>query len=197
MLLLTGHDYVAKFFAQRINFDITDLIDLSQNNPNDYQRSNYSFGHPRAIDNFKLKEEFKLISLETEIFLNSFYMMDQAPRGYCLLINNYFTVGTYKEMEHFRYIFFQFHFDVIMKKNMNCKEIILLLAEIAKRTELNYHNAFALMIITHGNENNEIYGFDGAALKIRYLMDIMNNENCSTLKNKPKLYFINSCRGRA
>jgi hypothetical protein len=185
---LTGHDYVAKLLAQSLlQTDITDLIDLSRCDPRNDQKGRFNFCHDRKID--------KLIERGRETSGNSVYLMFNSPRGYCLLINNHFTLGTYKEMQRFRNIFFQLHFDVIMMKNTNKIDIINILTEISNRNELNDHNAFVFMIIAHGNEKNEIYGFDSETIKIRDLMDLMNTENCPKLRSKPKLFFFNCCRG--
>jgi caspase 2 len=51
------------------------------------------------------------------------------------------------------------------------------------------------MMIAHGNDKNEIYGFDGEPMKIRDLMDMMNAENCPKLRSKPRVFFFNCCRG--
>ncbi len=188
ILLLTGHDDVAKSLAYNLlQTDITDLIDLTRCDPQKGKEGRFNFCHDRQND--------KLIASGSINSINSVYTMINSPRGYCLLINNHFTLGTYKEMQRFRNIFYQLHFDVIMKKNMNKIDIINLLTEISIRPELNDHNAFVLMIIAHGNEKNEIYGFDSETIKIRDLMDLMNTENCPRLRSKPRLFFFNCCRG--
>jgi hypothetical protein len=185
---LTGHDEVAKSLAQNLlRTDITDLIDLSRCDPRNGIEGRFTFGHDRQSD--------KLIASGSINSINSVYTMISSPRGYCLLINNHFTIGTYKEMQRFRNIFYQLHFNVIMKKNMNKIDIINILTEISNKSELSEHNAFVFMIIAHGNDKNEIYGFDSEPIKIRDLMDLMNTENCPRLRSKPRLFFFNCCRG--
>ncbi len=61
--------------------------------------------------------------------------------------------------------------------------------------ELEKQNAFVFMIITHGNDNKEILGFDDVSIKIEFLTQIFNNKNCPSLQNKPRLFFFNCCRG--
>ncbi len=190
ILLLTGHDDVAKLLAHDLlHIDITDLVDLTRCDPLNVTDGRFTFGDERQLSIDKLIRSGSINSI------NSVYTMNSSPRGYCLLINNHFTLGTYKEMQRFRNIFYQLHFDVIMKKNMNKIDIINILTEISNRPELNDHNAFVFMIIAHGNEKNEIYGFDWEEIKIRDLMDIMNTENCPKLRSKPRMFFFNCCRG--
>ncbi len=185
---MTGHDDGAKSLAHNLlQADITDLIDLTRCDPQNGQEGRFNFCHNREID--------KLIESRTMNSMTLVYPMTNSPRGYCLLINNHFTVGTYKEMQRFRNIFYQLHFEVILKKNMNKIDIVNILKEISNRNELYNYDAFVLMIIAHGNEKNEIYGFDSEAIKIRDLMDLMNTKNCPRLISKPKLFFFNCCRG--
>jgi hypothetical protein len=120
--------------------------------------------------------------------------MLKQPRGYCLLINNYYTIGSFKEMHRFRKIFFQFHFEVIMKTNLMSQQIIDLLSEVSITRELEDQDAFILMIITHENGRGEIYGFDGQPIPIQLLISLFDNNRCEGLKEKPKMFFFNSCR---
>jgi len=121
------------------------------------------------------------------------YFMDRNAEsfGFCLLINNYFTKGTYKEMQKFRNIFYQLNYDVIMEKNLTAEEIKNKLIEISQNERLKDHSAFVFMIITHGSADRLIYGFDGKPLQIDSLISIIN---CKNLTGKPKIFFFNSCR---
>ncbi len=116
------------------------------------------------------------------------------PRGYCILINNYYTIGTFKEMHRFRQIFYQFHFEVIMETNLTSQQIIDLLSDVSIKGELEDQDAFILMIITHGNGRGEIYGFDGQPIPIQSLISLFYNNRCKGLKEKPKMFFFNCCR---
>jgi hypothetical protein len=123
------------------------------------------------------------------------YSMTKQIRGYCVLINNYFTVGTYKEMQRFRNIFYQMHFEVIMKKNLDKQDLLRTLRIISQDPKLETHDAFMFMIIAHGNNNKEVYGFDRQSVRINTIMEMFNNEECRFLRNKPKCFFFNCCRG--
>jgi hypothetical protein len=188
ILLHIGDDAAASFLASPIALD--DMIDLSLNDPKDGHKPKFSFGDDNyfdIIDRSSRKEEKK----KNE---SAPYPMARSPRGYCLLINNFFTVGTFKEMQRFRNIFYQLHFDVIMKKNLGAIEIRDLLIEISRNEELDKHDAFIFMIITHGNEKKEIAGFDGYPLNVHYLMNLMDEINCPYLKGRPKVFIFNCCQ---
>jgi hypothetical protein len=102
--------------------------------------------------------------------------MDSNIRGYCLLVSNYFTYGTHKEMVRFRNIFSQLGFNVKMKKNLSAENIRVNVLSISKDPELRKHNAFIFMVISHGYENGEIFGFNGKPLKIESLIDLFNEK---------------------
>jgi hypothetical protein len=53
------------------------------------------------------------------------------PRGYCVLINNFVSYGTFKEFHRLRKIFYQMHFEVIMRQNLKAEEITGLLKKLS------------------------------------------------------------------
>jgi len=149
----------------------------------------FSFGGDNTKDLLKQKGSNSMAKA------GHFYRMASKPRGICLLINNYFTTGTYKEMSRFRNIFYQLHFDVIMKKNQTAQQIEDLLKTISKKKELKDHDSFLFMIICHGTPNQQIKGFDGIPLQIKSLVSLLDHNNCEGLREKPKIFFFNCCRG--
>jgi hypothetical protein len=176
--------------AKKINADyVKDLIDLDRCHPKDGFIEVFSFGDYNTKDLLK-REGSKPTGTRSD-----FYEMASKPRGICLLINNYFTIGTYKEMSRFRNIFYQLHFDVIMKKNQTAQQIKDLLESISQKVELVDHDSFVFMIITHGTPNEEVLGFDRIPLKIKSLVSLFDNKSCEGLQNKPKMFFFNCCRG--
>ena len=48
--------------------------------------------------------------------------------------------------------------------------------------------------MTHGNMG-EIYGSDGKALDIKSVTNLFKEDKCPGLAGKPKLFFIQACRG--
>lgn len=84
------------------------------------------------------------------------------------------------------------------------------------------YNAFVVCILSHGGENftyrqdgqntrgrnvkdhdggseaqgNFVYGIDGASVPVRYLTMYFRSSSCTSLANKPKLFFIQACQGK-
>lgn len=57
-------------------------------------------------------------------------------------------------------------------------------------------DAFVFYILSHRNENDVIYGIDERAISVWDFMLLFNVDGCLTLKEKPKLFFVEACRGR-
>ncbi len=182
ILLHTNQDVAANILASQISLDLTPLIDLSK----------YDSLIDYPIDE---KDKIKEGPYRTTDSMSNAYSMDSDIRGYCLLINNYFTEGTHNEMRRFRNIFIQLGFKVIMKKNLIARDIHSILLSISKNPELQKHNAFIFMSISHGTANGEIIGFDGKPLRIDLLTELFNNKECKYLQHKPRMFFFNCCRG--
>ena len=51
-----------------------------------------------------------------------------------------------------------------------------------------------LCVLSHG-ENGAIYGTDGKLLPVAELKYHLDARRCPTLKDKPKLIFLEACRG--
>ncbi|XP_062337813.1 caspase-8-like [Osmerus eperlanus] len=67
--------------------------------------------------------------------------------------------------------------------------------EYALLREVPQHgDAFICSILTHGNESG-VAGVDDKVLPINNLLSPFNGENCPALIGKPKVFFIQACRG--
>ena len=51
-----------------------------------------------------------------------------------------------------------------------------------------------LILMSHG-QGDCILGDDGKAVKVKDLTDIFSTENCPDLDGKPRLVFVQACRG--
>jgi caspase 7 len=60
--------------------------------------------------------------------------------------------------------------------------------------ELEYHDALAVIILSHG-EAEKIYGSDGGLIAVKDILSLFNNINCRLMIGKPKMFFLSACRG--
>ena len=64
-----------------------------------------------------------------------------------------------------------------------------------KQVDFKNHSCFMAFIMSHGNEEG-ITGKDGNQVEIETLSSYFTPDQCEGLKDKPKIFFIQACRGR-
>ncbi|OWF51510.1 caspase-2-like [Mizuhopecten yessoensis] len=140
------------------------------------------------------------------------YKMMGKPRGRVLLFNNFVIVdykekidgewktklqkreGTIKDEESLRRLFEQLHFDVEVKKDRKLNQMREDIKEEKDRPFHKTADCFILVFLSHGSSDG-IYGIDGKVLPTAEVKSSFNNRNFSSMTNKPKLIFIQACRG--
>lgn len=130
------------------------------------------------------------------------YKISSNPRGICLIINNVnFETESLPERKgsdvdaiRFKKIFSQLGFNVIAKRNMPAMEMkteFTLTSAACRRG----HDALVVILMSHGNES-AVYGSDGCEINIYDMLTHFDNVNCRQLMGKPKMFFVQACRGR-
>ncbi|PAA83838.1 hypothetical protein BOX15_Mlig030679g1 [Macrostomum lignano] len=77
-------------------------------------------------------------------------------------------------------------------RDLSCEKIVSVIKETARKDHSNY-DCVAVVLLSHG-ENGAIYGSDGK-IKMEKLFRLLRPDYCPTLAGKPKLFFIQACRG--
>ena len=57
------------------------------------------------------------------------------------------------------------------------------------------HSSVVVVLMSHG-DNNGIYGTDEQIVRLNEIQDKFTGRNCPALVDKPKIIFIQACRGR-
>ncbi|KAK3585454.1 hypothetical protein CHS0354_003301 [Potamilus streckersoni] len=136
--------------------------------------------------------------------LADIYKMDYPKRGKAIIINNknfsfameakgYKTrQGTDEDacsmMDRLQYL----GFNVEMHKNQTCAQMMDILVQAAQFDHSDA-DCFVCVLLSHGEEGI-IFGVDGP-LEIKNIFNLFKGQNCRTLAGKPKLFFIQACRG--
>ncbi|CAB1326556.1 unnamed protein product [Coregonus sp. 'balchen'] len=153
----------------------------------------------------------------------SLYEMTSVPRGLCLIINNEIfdklreRTGTNKDAVDLANIFSRLKFRVVMCKDKTAVEIpsvLKVFSELKKLSDLQpydvkewiggqftdlkdlpkHGDAFVCCILSHGKKEG-VYGTDGTVVPTIDILSPFNGTNCRILIEKPKLFFIQACRG--
>lgn len=138
------------------------------------------------------------------------YPMRSKPRGIALIINNevfkHSTESTKREQEQEKLdvrhgsaedvkalekLFEALDFKVKAERNKGRDEIFKILEDAAFADHSDY-DCFVLWLMSHG-QDGQFYGADGQTIPIETVRDLFTK--CTTLKGKPKIVFIQACRG--
>ncbi|KAJ1140345.1 hypothetical protein NDU88_006701 [Pleurodeles waltl] len=129
------------------------------------------------------------------------YNMKYANVGKCVIINNEkfhrstgmgARSGSDKDAKDIQHCFQNLGFQVVVKNDQTCEKMEGLLEKVAKEDHSNYA-CFACILLSHGEEGL-IYGMDGM-IPIKNMTTPFRGDQCRTLVGKPKLFFIQACRG--
>ncbi|CAC5399915.1 CASP7 [Mytilus coruscus] len=125
-----------------------------------------------------------------------FYNMNHSRRGECLIINikhvgtEEIRAGSEQDVQRLTNSFSFLGFEVIEKVDLTKEEII---GEIHTLAGKNHYDddCFVCVILSHGREGY-VHTTDGE-VSLSTLLDPI--KNCKSLLGKPKLFFIQACRG--
>lgn len=131
------------------------------------------------------------------------YKMTSRPRGYAVIVNVTefdpsvelsYRQGGNLDKENLAQVLQHLGFEVVVIENRTAEEIKTTLQSFAQRTEHKTRDACIVALLTHGHEGC-IYGRDGGTIKIEDIFSYFDNANCPNLRNKPKIFFVQACRG--
>ena len=134
------------------------------------------------------------------------YPMKKTPHGIAVIINNseFYSNdsstealpnrrGSQVDEENLRVTWEYLQYDVRVLRNLTASELTRQLMQIALMSHENY-DSFVCCILSHGYLDG-IYGTDSQPVKINDIASLFKGNFCPTLSNKPKLFFIQACRG--
>lgn len=129
------------------------------------------------------------------------YKMDHKNRGYAVIINNksFDSVvglgprnGTDVDASALANRFAELGFDVEIEDDVTTEEMLQIMKKYAFMDHSD-NDCFACAILSHGEEGI-VYGKNGK-IDIKKLLQPFKGNNCDSLAGKPKIFFIQACRG--
>ena len=131
--------------------------------------------------------------------LNRMYPMNYSRPGLCVIFNNkyfkeknYDRQGSEKDVMRLTEIFEDLRFEVETYFDQKSSDMRKIIREIAKRN-FSEDSCFICFIMSHGNRGNAITTADLNQVYLNEFVDPFKAND--TLKNKPKLFFVQTCRG--
>lgn len=130
------------------------------------------------------------------------YNMVHSPRGLCIIINNYNFESGYEEREGSELdvqrmveLFSALHFKCVVHKDLSANDMKEVLSWAARSEEHWSADCLVVILMSHGDENG-IFGSDGNIVHLHDdVYTLFNNEKCPALQGKPKIFFLQACRG--
>lgn len=128
------------------------------------------------------------------------YKMDHERRGIALIINNVIFLngmperqGSAKDARCIESVLKNLGFHVIIRHNQDSKSMKQLLEDMSIADQSN-NDCFVCVILSHGDDDNVIFSTDGK-VTVEELITPLLPDKCPSLTGKPKLFFIQACRG--
>ena len=131
------------------------------------------------------------------------YPMERRPRGIALIIGNeHFEnpstlpdrEGNDEDVKQLKKLWQFLHFKVDFRPDLKSEAMRKALKEISAKDHDQY-DCFVCCLLSHG-ENDGIFGTDGKVVKIQEITALFRGAECPSLAGKPKLFFIQACRGK-
>lgn len=128
------------------------------------------------------------------------YPMGSKPHGWCLIVNNvdfeYLQRrgGSDLDAEKLKGLFTQLQYKVKVLRNQTAKQLKETLHQFAKLPDHKTADSMVVCLLSHGLEG-QIYGVDGVLMSIPDLLALFNGYMAKDLVCKPKLFFMQACRG--
>ncbi|XP_048843632.1 caspase-7 isoform X2 [Brienomyrus brachyistius] len=129
------------------------------------------------------------------------YDMNHCQLGKCIIINNKnfkaetgmsVRNGTDRDAGELLQCFRNLGFNACVYNDQTCSQMEALLREASQEDHSN-SSCFACILLTHGEESL-VFGTDGL-MPLKTLTSLFRGDVCRSLVGKPKLFFIQACRG--
>lgn len=161
------------------------------------------FGIYSALDaNRPTAEEAMEIQKEKTYEISPTYNMNHLRRGIALIINNEefhqstgmsTRGGSSRDVDSMRTALTKLEFKVIARNNMTVGQMKRIFGDISA-DDHTHNDCFLCVILTHGDDGGVIYGTDGNIPLDDLIAYVLPNK-CKNLAGKPKLFFVQACRG--
>lgn len=133
------------------------------------------------------------------------YKMTSSPRGLALVISNVefdplaapdldVRKGGEVDDEVLRKVFTELDYMVTVQRNLTAQDMRLCIESFSRRAEHRTLDSCVLCLLSHGVEG-AVYGTDGQLMQLDWVFESFDNAHCPLLQNKPKMFFIQACRG--
>ncbi|XP_033104871.1 caspase-8-like isoform X2 [Anneissia japonica] len=125
------------------------------------------------------------------------YDMSSEIKGMVLIINNHSEdrCGSTRDVACMKEMWIEFGFLPFTHTDLSTEEMIKKMKVFSRRARWQSVGCLVVMLMSHGGKDG-LLGQHKKTLDYPTIFKIFNEENCPLMKGKPKLIFIQACRGR-
>uniref|UniRef100_A0A668A506 Caspase-8 n=1 Tax=Myripristis murdjan TaxID=586833 RepID=A0A668A506_9TELE len=126
-----------------------------------------------------------------------------VKRGFCLIVNNYDFSNSIKQLNNregtdidqrcLEKVFKWLGFEVETEKNC-ARDKMLSVVQKLRTMDHSQMDCFVCCILSHGQDRG-VFGVDGQEVQLKELTEPFSALQCPSLREKPKLFFIQACQG--
>ncbi|XP_067949562.1 uncharacterized protein [Watersipora subatra] len=127
------------------------------------------------------------------------------PRGRVLIINNnefhdvhggtFYRDGSEHDVKHLQEMFSQLHFEVETRENLTSKDMLEAVESVTQDRRMEDYGMFALVILSHGQENDQISGSFFNLIKLDDVYFLLSPQRFRHMAGKPKMVIVQACAG--
>ncbi|XP_069181848.1 caspase-1-like [Procambarus clarkii] len=130
------------------------------------------------------------------------YDGNHSQRGHCLILNHRIfdsntgfseRHGTDRDRDQVQKLFENLGFKVTVHNNLTAGQVKAEIQDLAFGTDHSDCDMMAMVFMSHG-EQDILWCRDGH-IKVEFLFQSFQSDQCKSLAGKPKLFFIQACRG--
>ncbi|KAM9174012.1 caspase-2 isoform 2-T2 [Pangshura tecta] len=131
------------------------------------------------------------------------YKLISQPRGLALVLSNMhfssekdleFRSGGDVDYAALEMLFKHLGYRVTVLHDQTAQEMQKALQMFSQLPAHRDVDSCIVALLSHGIEGG-IYGVDGKLLQLQEIFTLFDNANCPSLQNKPKMFFVQACRG--
>ncbi|XP_038051916.1 uncharacterized protein LOC119724777 [Patiria miniata] len=130
------------------------------------------------------------------------YVLGSKCKGLAFILNNSDfdqceREGSQIDMDNMKHLFQELGYEIVCHEDLTGQEITENFKEFASKfnQEGARYDSAVIVLMSHGDKG-VILGTDRAHVKLRDLQRELEADQCPGLKGKPKMYFVQACRGR-
>ncbi|XP_067367742.1 caspase-2 isoform X2 [Channa argus] len=133
------------------------------------------------------------------------YKMSSSPRGFALVISNVTfdpcsapdldpRKGGEVDDEVLRKVLTELDYLVTVHRDLTAQGMKTCIESFSRQPDHRTMDSSVVCLLSHGVEG-AVYGTDGQLLQLDWVFEAFDNAHCPLLQNKPKMFFIQACRG--